>query len=199
VTQIPDTVRPVVAPMDAQDQYAEWSNQAGHAARELACVSLWPDQALICFQVTEGSTRRWVHTGDLEQWKVDAEGLVTVVRERSRTALGHSPLRTRVPDMDAWYWVSAEGDGWAAAGLLNPKILAERMGGAPILASAPVVGALIAWHPGDAELDKVMAVGIRKMFEREPSPVTPVVHQWTGDRWVPFGEAVPSSEPDAQP
>jgi hypothetical protein len=199
VTRIPDTVRPVVAPTDAQTQYAEWADKGGLSASELACLPLWPDQALICFQVTEGNTRRWVHSGDLEQWKVDAEGLLAVVRERSRTALEHSPQRTPVPDMDAWYWVSAEGDGWAASGLLHPEVLAARMGGAPILVSAPVVGALIAWHPGDAELDKVMAVGIRKMFEREPSPVTPVVHQWTGDRWVPFGEAVPSSEPDEQP
>lgn len=199
MTRVPDTVRPIVAPIDVQAQYAEWSGAAGQVPRELVCLPLWPEQALLCFQVTEGNTRRWVHTGDLEAWKVDAEGLRTLVEERSRAALATSPRRTRVPDMDAWYWVSAEGDGWAAAGLLHPEMLAERMGGAPILVSAPVVGALIAWHPGDAELDKVMAVGIRKMFEREPSPVTPVVHQWTGDRWVPFGEAVPSREPDEQP
>ena len=42
-----------------------------------------------------------------------------------------------------------------------------------------------------------MAVGAKEMFEAAAWPVSPVVHQWDGHRFVAFLEAVPA--PDRAP
>lgn len=191
---VPDSLRPVVAPADAEAQYDRWADQTGRAPGDLACRELWPDEALICFQVTRGDTRRWVTEADLARWELDVEALERAVLARGRSVLAERPARRQVEGMQGTYWSSAEGDGWDALGLLDPERLAERMGGAPILVAAPVQDALLAWRPGDADLDKVMSVGARRMYEEQPGGVTPVVHRWTGEAWEAFGEAVPATD-----
>lgn len=189
---VPAEVTPVLAPADAPAQFAE---HVGGPSPSLACDPLWSD-ALVCFKVREGKKRRWVTSADLAKWKVDAPALRATLAERAIAKLADQPKPVPVEGMPgAQYWVAAEGDGWAAAGVLQPSLLAERLGGAPILVAVPVDGVLIAWKIGDRELDRIVAVGVKEMYDAGDGPVTPIVHQWTGARWAPYAEAVPSKPP----
>lgn len=189
---IPLSVRPVAAPDDAPALFAEWASERGRAGEVLACRDVWPDELLVCFTFEQDSVRRWVSDRDLAAWEVDLDGLVRAVADRAKAPLAQRPRATRIDDMAGTYWLSAEGDGWDAALLLRPEWIVARVGGAPVLVAVPVDGTVLAWRPGDAALDKVLAVGARKMFEAQPAGVTAVVHEWDGERWRAFGEAKPS-------
>lgn len=188
--EVPESVRPVVAPADAPAQHAEWLAQLERPATPLACRDLWREEALLCFRVVEHGVRRWVTAEDLTGWGVDLDGLAAVVLGRARPHLKGRPRRERVDGMQQTYWVSAEGDGWDAALLLDPDGLARVAGSATVRVAVPLAGAVLAWAPGDAELDKVMAVGAKRMLESQSDPITAVVHEWDGTRWRAFGEAV---------
>jgi len=47
------------------------------------------------------------------------------------------------------------------------------------------------WGAGTPELDHVMAVGVREMYDQLDEAVSPMVHTWDGARWHAFGEAKP--------
>jgi len=48
---------------------------------------------------------------------------------------------------------------------------------------------VLVWEGGQAEVDKILAVGVRKIYETRPGAVTPIIFRWTGSEWVAFGEA----------
>jgi hypothetical protein len=193
VAAVPDGVTPVLAPGDAPQQYADWLQETGAPPVRLACDALWAE-ALVCFKVVDGSRRRWVTEADAKNWGVDVPGLRRVVTDRARQKLAQAPKVMTVEGMPkSKYWLSAEGDGWAAAGVLAPDTLASRIGGAPLLVATPVDGVLLVWKPGDADLDRVLAVGAKEMHDASDSPVTPVVHGWDGTRWFSVVEAVPTA------
>jgi hypothetical protein len=56
----------------------------------------------------------------------------------------------------------------------------------------PARDAVLAWSLGDAELDKIMAVGVRKLFEASAFPVSRKILAWDGHRWVVRGEVKPA-------
>lgn len=193
---VPEKVFPALAPADAPAQWHEWTKQKGLPASEMACDPLWKDEALICFKVEEKGKRRFVLMSDLTKWGVDLPALRTTVAARAKAALANQPAKTAVPGTDKSYWVSAEGDGWAAAGVLLPEVLADKLGG-PFYVAVPTDKVLLAWRPGDSELDTIVAVGAKEMYDAAEWPVTAVVHQWTGTGWVAFVEAVPKAVPGA--
>ena len=187
----PKGVVPAIAPADAPQQYAEYLKSKGGAATDtLACDVLWKDEALVCFKVDEKGVRRWVTTADVAAWKTDVGTLRATATEHARVVLQTQPTKQKIVDMTASYWKAAEGDGWSAAGVLAPDALAVRIGGAPVLVGVPSDGVLIAWTPGDAQVDKIMAVGVKEMYDAQDGAVTPVIHEWTGKEWAPYGEAV---------
>ncbi len=93
--------------------------------------------------------------------------------------------------MRAGYWLAADDQGWSAAGVLAPKALGPRVGATRFLAAAPSLDVVLAWAPDAGDLDRIMAVGAREMFEQQRGPVSPRIFAWTGSAWVPYGEAVP--------
>lgn len=192
---VPANVFPVPAPYDVHQQYAEHLAASGATGPRLACDALWTGEAMLCFKVEEKGRRRWVTEKDLAAWKVDYPTLRAAVTERAIAALATQPKKTAVDGMTAHYWVAAEGDGWSVAGALHPRLLAEKLGTVPIAVAIPAEGVLIAWVPGDKDLDRVLAVGVRDMYESQDGPVTPVIHSWTGERWVPYGEAAMKEAP----
>jgi hypothetical protein len=191
---VPTSVRPVVAPDDAPAQHEAWEKARGHTPEPLACEVVWKDHARVCFTVVDGEKKRWVTEADLASWGVDLDAVVTAVIDRARAPLSDRPRARKVDEMAGTYWLSAEGDGWDAALLREPQWIVERVGAAPVLVAAPADGTILAWRPGDAELDKVMAVGARRMFDTQPGSVTPMVFQWDGKSWLAFGQAV-AAEP----
>lgn len=189
-----EDLRPVLAPIDAPEGYARWRQDRGLAPDPLACAPAWPGTALLCFRVWEGSRRRWVTQGDLAAWGVPVEGLVTTVAEASRAVIGRAEV-VPVEGMEARYLRLVDGDGWAAVGFLHPELVAERLGGLPIRLAVPSEGVLVAWRPGGLALDKVLAVGVRELYDAQPGGVTPKILQWDGSTWLPFGEATPAAPP----
>jgi len=169
-------------------QYAEYAKSQGLESR-LACNTLWPGQALICFKVLDGKKLRWVTTDDLAKWRVSQTQLREVIQERALTHLESGPKPMTVDGMPGGYFLAAEGDGWSAAGVLLPGPLSLKLGMPVFLAAVPSEGVALFWKLGDAELDKVLAIGVTEMYESEDGPVSPVIYQWDGLKWQPFIEA----------
>lgn len=187
---VPDGVFPVLAHDEVPAQWVA-DGQPGM----LACDALWKGQAVLCYRVRDGKRRRLVTTADLASWGVDAAELRREVTTRARAALAaNPPALTPIEGTGKSYWLAASGDGWAAAGILAPEVVVALVGGS-FLAVAPVDGAVMYWRPGDRDLDTIVAVGAKEMYERADWPVSPVVYQWTGQTWAPFVEAMPSEEP----
>ena len=99
-----------------------------------------------------------------------------------------------VADMEGRYFVAEVGDGQDAAPFLAPLALERLLGAHPVLA-CPADGAVLAWVPGSADLDKVVAVGVRKAHDSASHPVSPRVYTWDGAGWVVWGEAVSTPAP----
>ena len=186
-----DAVRPALAPLDAPNQYMAWLARQGGDPDALACETFWPGAALLCYRVVDGEKLRWVTRADLINWEIDSTTLRSQVESAAKTALPGLEVSTaRVPEMaGASYWSVAEKGGWAAAPLLAPAEFAAARGVTDFLAVAPTADITLAWPQGHAELDKVMAVGAREIFEAESGGVSPVVYRWSDGHWLPYAEA----------
>ena len=73
--------------------------------------------------------------------------------------------------------------------LLHPEWLG--LVGEEVLVAVPARGALVVWTPGDSEVDKVVAVGARQMFEQLDHPVSPLVLRYDAEGWSVWGQAKP--------
>lgn len=193
----PEGLRPVLAPVDAPESYRAWREGRGLPPDDLLCEPAWPGLALLCYRVWEGSRRRWVTRSDLAGWGVDLPSLHAAVADASKVSIGAAEL-VGVEGMDARYLRLVDGDGWAAVGFLHPEGVAQKLGGVPIRVAVPAEGVLVAWRPDGLDLDRVMSVGVRELFDAQPGGVTPVVMQWDGRAWLPFGQATPKV-PEAPP
>lgn len=165
------------------------SPQAVNGVTEPVCAPLWPGAVLLCFRIWEDGARRWVTRADAERWNVGSGQLTTSVRANAAAHVARAELMP-VEGTDAFYLRLVDGD-WAAAGVLAPDAVAARLGGGPVRMAVPAEGVFVAWKAGDADLDKIMAVGVRELFDQTPGPVSPRVFLWDGVRWTPFGQANP--------
>jgi len=161
------------------------------ASVELVCRDLLEDELLLCFRVVDGGKRRYVHAGDLTAWGTDIAGLEAA----AAGALDESPLEAQSIDGGGQWWLGAVPAGREATLLLQPEWLAA-VGPRPVV-GVPAAGVVMAWSAGDEELDTIVAVGVRKAFETQPRPVTPLCLEWTGTGWKAWGEARPGAA--AQP
>ncbi len=175
---------PGLEPADVADQYRAWATSRGRSgpAAELRCRP-FAEQVALCFsRVVDGGRRYWTA----------AEGVsVVALEDAARTAAAASIARLEpvaVEGFTARYFLGALGDGRDHAALLDPVALAARVGEGAVVA-APARGVLVAWVPGDAELDKVVAVGVRRMYETLPDAVSPLIYRWDGAVWRTWGEA----------
>lgn len=196
---VPDGLRPVVAAVDAPERYNVFRMTEGQDPAALACETLWPEATLLCLRVWEGGKRRWVVDGDLGRWGIAFQAA------RDRLAAGAADKISAaelvpIDGMPASYLRLVDGDGWAAAGVLRPDLVAARLGGGPIRVAVPSENVLLAWR-ADAgpEVDRVMAIGVRELYEKQPPAVSPKVVSWDGARWIPYGEAVPAAAAPTAP
>jgi hypothetical protein len=181
----PGRVLPTVEAATVPALYAEYAAARGDqgAARELACEPLVGD-VWLCFKVEVDGKRRYVTQADLALWATDTSGL----RTQAAGVHGESSLlKAQTLDTGEVWWEAKGPD--AAAVLLHPEWLSA-VGANPVVA-VPAKGVVVAWDAGDADLDKIMAVGVRQMFETLEHPVTPVVFRWSGTHWVRWGQATP--------
>jgi len=188
--EIPE-IRPMAAPADFASTIA--LAYEGGQTPPIAVVPICrpvAEQLSLCFVKGGAGDLDYVTGRDLQGWGLDA----TQLEERAKTASakGFSEVRpalASVEGMSGHYWVSAEADGLDAAGLLDPAQLA-RIAGAPPVVAVPVQGALLFWVPGDGDLDKVMAVAVRRMYDSSAQKVSPLIYRWQDTHWAVWGRAV---------
>jgi hypothetical protein len=187
----PPVVRVSAEPSEVVSLYQEAALQAGlEGAALLPACKKWSATFFMCFMLEENETQRMVHLGDLSAWETTLEELESVAREAGSIVLSEGRAReVRVEGIAPSYRVFNEGDGWDASILFFPEQLQALLGGEPVLA-VPSRGLVIAWIPGDPELDQVVAVGVRRIYEQAEQPISPVVVHWTGS-WTRWGEARP--------
>ena len=158
-----------------------------------------PASGYVCRQISEGLAlcaacgERLLRDAELEPHSTTGEDVLALLATRSATLVTDQRLaRQEIADMPAAaYWVSQVGDGFDAAGLLHPEKLSAIAGTTPVI-GIPTVGTFLMWIPGDAELDKIMAVGVRRIFEEASHPVSDKVYRWHNGAWVVWGEVVES-------
>jgi hypothetical protein len=175
----------------------------GHGAEDGATVAAcrpFAEELVVCLTVPEGKVRRLVTVADLEIWGVpQSEALRLAV---ARMAAGLGPTRPEVvsiPDDSRTYLLSAEGDGLDQAALFSPEVLAARFPGQAFVVGIPARGVLIAIPLGDPELEQMVAVGVRRLWEDATDPITPRMYAWDGQVWQVWGEARPAGEPTVPP
>jgi hypothetical protein len=186
---IPEAVTPVLAPADVQAQYDAYRVSAGAAPDPLACDPLWED-VVVCFEVAADGHSHWVTAADLRTWGVDVKAVRAEVTTRAKKALDKGPERFAVEGMpNAKVWTFTEGD-WTAASVLLPELVGEKIGAKTYAVATPVIGVVFVWIPGDPDVDKVIGVGAKEMFDTLDNGVTATLHLWDGKRWSAWAEAV---------
>ncbi len=185
---------PGLEPADVADQYRAFAVSKGRKgeATELVCRP-FAEATVLCYSRDDGKKRVYatraagVDAGALEAQSrgTDAEALACLV-----PVVPEGTTRS--------YLACTRGDGRDHVPLLHPDALAARVG-KTFVAAAPARGVLVVWTPGDAEFDKLMAVGVRRMFEGMPDPVSPLVYRWDGGHWVTWGQARELPDPVGTP
>jgi hypothetical protein len=190
---VPEGLLPAAAPWDAPEQYAAYALANGRADT-LACESVWPGNARLCFKLQADGRRRWVTSSDLTAWGVTTGELVIALRERA-AQLKVDVEKVQIDGMNGHYVQLRDGDGWAALALLTPERLAAELGGAPILVGLASEGVAVAWKPGREDVDKVMLIGVSELFSSQEGAVTPAVYAWSDRGYTSFGRAEPTESP----
>jgi hypothetical protein len=158
-------------------------------AVELACRP-FAESLLLCFDLWEGDERRYVNRADLAAWAVDLPTLERQARKAELEGFSASKLeKIQVVGDVRSYWMATDTERREQAALFAPEILAQVVGGTPVVA-IPVRGVLLAMPLGDRELEQIVAVGARKAWDTMPDPITPVLYAWRDGSWVARSEAV---------
>ena len=182
-------------PSDVEALYREWARGEGRtgAERELVCEA-WAEGVDLCFTWVSEGRRKRVTRADLARWGADAETVRAAVHARTSSAVGAEQFTVHeVEGVTGRYWTRTEADGLDAAALLHPERLEAALGGRPVVA-VPSDRALVAWLPGEDELDRIVAIGVRRMMEASDHPVSARVYRWDGTAWQVWGEAVERRE-----
>lgn len=185
-------LRPVAAPIDAIQRHQQARPEAG----VLACQPLLREVAL-CFRAWEDKKRRWVTVDDVRAWNTDIAGLRERVAAPALAALKSEPHQAPVQGMDHQYWILQDSDGWAVSPLLHPQRLFERMGvpaSTEVRVAMPTSGVFLAWAPGSEELDQVMAVAVRELYDPADDAISDLVYRWDGKEWRSWARARKTGE-----
>jgi hypothetical protein len=180
-------------PGDIRFAFAEAAVAEGGTgpAASIVCDRL-AERLSLCFTFDAGETRRYVTEADLVAWGIEADEVRRRAGARAKEALrSERPASTPI-EGGLSYLLSAEGDGLDAAALAWPRRLEELAGG-PVLVAVPQRHTLLAWRSDGGELDTIMAVGVRRMHDAAPHPVSPLVYRHDGEAWRVWGQARPPS------
>lgn len=186
---IPDDVRPVIVRDGAAERYRVWQERLGLPASRILCDQGGPPGILVCYQTRDESGLRWVHDGDLATWNSSHDELRNEMIRRAPAHLGTLEWVSVRGTPDRYARIVA-GDGWPAALLLAPQAMVPRLGAPPLRVAVPARGVALAFRPAGPDLDRIMAVGVREMFDTLARGVSPMVFEWDGRAWTPWGQAV---------
>lgn len=186
----PGDLHPVLAPADAPTQFAAHMARLG-GSDALACEPFWPEDAQLCWRRADG---HWVTTRDLRTWEVSPAELRAAAEQHMDSAASDGWDRQSVDGVEGAYWTAGGEPGWEQAWVLTPERILATLGVDEVFVSAPADRVLLAWAPGNPELDQIVAVGARKMFDELPGGASAVVYRFRDGAWTAFAEAQPREE-----
>lgn len=183
------TIAPVAQPPTAPLAFTTAALHAGRTGDAAAMVCApFAMELLLCYAEVKPTTTRFLSLAD----GLDANAAAT----RARTLGAEAALAALTPEnADGFartWWLRSEADGLDHLPLLYPDELTKRLGGPPTVAT-PNQGTFVAWVSGDADFDKMVAVGVRKMYDTLPQPVSPDLYTWDGLGWKLWGVAKPTN------
>lgn len=187
----------VAEPEGVVAAYAEAATKRGRvgAAARPDCRPAF-DGLLFCLTLVTPDGWRYATVSDVKAWKMTSEQAHRQAAERLRAMSVKDRLKAQtVQGVPGAYFAARLDDGQDAAPLLVPERLAAHLGGPPVVA-IPAQGALVAWVPDNPELDTVVAVGVRRMYEASDHAISPRIYRWGKDGWMVWGEA---KKPPPQP
>ena len=190
----PEGLLPLVDRPGLQVDFAQaaWARGGGAEDAALACRP-FAESLILCFTVREGTGRRLVTLRDLAAWEADLSAVERAATAGAAAGLGPArPEPVAIEGDSRSYLLSAVGDGLDQAGLLHPDALAARFGGKPFAVGIPAQGVLLAVALGDPELEQMVAVGVRRLWESAEQPITATLYTWDGAAWLAWGEARPT-------
>ncbi len=196
-------VDPGLEPSGVEDLYRAWAlgERRAPPRRELVCRP-FAERVTLCFSRIEAAGRVYFTRADARD--VASLESASLAGKGTESAPLANLQPVSVEGASRSYWVSAQGDGRDHVGLLFPDLLAARVAGpaprydalrppreAPgrVVVAAPARGVLVAWVSGDSVFDTLVAVGIRRMYDTLPDPVSTLIYHWDGTAWLTWGEA----------
>ena len=179
----------VPEPADVAEQYRLHAAAKGLAgpATELVCEE-WFDQTHTCLTIIGPSGWRYATKAALDRRKTTAAAARASAIASARDGLKGFQTKT-VDGMTGQYWSRNENDGREASVLVAPVLLQELTRAKPVVA-VPVQGAVIAWIPGNPQLDQILAVGVTQMNEPSAHPISTRIYRFEEGAWRVWGEAV---------
>jgi hypothetical protein len=173
----------------AFEEYAKGQGKSGPATR-IRCAPL-AEGVVLCFRYVHEGRLTYVTQSEVVTWHADEPALIAAATAQA-TAIDDARFeRTPVADTPgAVYWVSRKGDGLDGAAFLDPRRL-ERVAGGPVVVAMPAAGTLLFWRPDGGELDRIVAIGVRRMADASDHPISDRVYRWDGTAWRVWGKAVP--------
>ena len=160
---------------------------------QLACKG-FAEGLELCLLVGDDGARRYMTLADMVEWDSNFDEMLSFAMPRCEAPLKRGGLTVvQVPDMEASYRVRQVGDGCDRAMMLWPDKIEAALGPRARVA-IPAKGSLVAWPEGSLQVDTVLAVGVRRIYEAAAHQVSPVAYTWNGESWRVWGEARPAPE-----
>ncbi len=174
---------------DVVEQYAAWAKtkKLKGPAAQLVCLP-YAEPLQLCFTRVSAGIRSYYTAAD----GTTADDLLKLGMGEQDAAI--APLEANYVDGFTPRYFLVTGQARAHTALLFPDALEQKVGGKCVV-GAPAEGVLVAWVPGDLDFDKVMAVGVKRMYDTLPNPVSPVLFTYDGKNWVQWGEATEVQAP----
>jgi hypothetical protein len=168
------------------ERYREQGVVQGLSGEELRVACREVDEDLVlCLRNEDSELRWWLSYGELAQLGLSFEAAVAAVEARAEQI----QLEPRtVHEGTGRYWIATHSGGAPESVLFRPDLLSV-VGGAPAVA-VPERGVVIVWNRGDAELDRIMAVGVREVYEAASRPVSSKVLALVDSQWRVWLQAV---------
>ena len=181
-----------MVPPSLPSAFAQAQLESGKTGANLEQACTYLDEGVpLCFRVEHEGKRRWFSRQEADEWGIGGASLASLV---SLTDAQNPFVAQSVEGGGTWWQVEAV-PGHESLVFLRPDWL-DRVGAEAVLA-APAVGVVLAWNAGDEENDRIMAVGVKRIFDSHDAPITPRIFKWQNEGWRVWGEAVSTDLPGA--
>ena len=165
-------------PSDVVEQYRQYGEAKGlnPKQRELLC-KVAAEDLNVCATVLNASGWRYAtHSDDnVHKPTTTLEGTRGGFKEKSVDGMGR-------------YWVRDLNDGREGMVYVDPSIL-KTLSPVDMVVAWPEPGVVIAWVPGNPNLDQVVAVGVAKMVDASNHPISSKLYRYKDSEWEVWGEA----------